>query len=110
MSAYLIFTRDKTLDEHELATDSKDSPATLARHEVKVLAFYGSHEDLEGASTGGSVILEFPSYRGGEGLVQQSVLSQGSSASFQRRDVSRHFSTRSLGRRLAAISPSACRR
>jgi uncharacterized protein (DUF1330 family) len=63
MSAYLIFTRDKTLDEHELATHSKDSPATLAGHEVKVLAFYGSHEDLEGASTEGSVILEFPTVR-----------------------------------------------
>jgi uncharacterized protein (DUF1330 family) len=61
MSAYLIFTRDKTLDEHELATYSKDVLATLAGHEVKVLAFYGSHEDLEGASTEGTVILEFPS-------------------------------------------------
>ena len=34
--------------------------ATLARHEVKVLALHGSHEDLEGASTEGAVILEFP--------------------------------------------------
>jgi uncharacterized protein (DUF1330 family) len=61
MSAYLIFMHDKTLDEHQLATYSKDVPATLAGHEVKVLAFYGSHEDLEGASTEGTVILEFPS-------------------------------------------------
>jgi uncharacterized protein (DUF1330 family) len=60
MSAYLIFTRDKTLDEHELATYSKDAPATLAGHEVKVLAFYGSHEDLEGVSTEDTAILEFP--------------------------------------------------
>jgi len=61
MSAYLIFTRDKTLDERELATYSKEVPATLAGQEVKVLALYGPHEDLEGASTEGSVILEFPS-------------------------------------------------
>jgi hypothetical protein len=40
MSAYLIFTRDKTLDEHELATSSKDSAGTFAGHEVKVLAFF----------------------------------------------------------------------
>jgi len=60
MSAYLIFTRDKTLDEHELATYSKDAPATLAGHEGKVLALYGSHEDLEGASTEGIAIFEFP--------------------------------------------------
>ena len=30
MSAYLIFTWDKTLDEHELAIYSKEVPATLA--------------------------------------------------------------------------------
>ena len=47
MSAYLIFMRDKTLDEHELATYSKELLATLAGHEVKVLALHGPHEDLE---------------------------------------------------------------
>jgi uncharacterized protein (DUF1330 family) len=51
MSAYLIFMRGKTLDEHELATYSNELPATLAGHEVKVLALHGSHEELEGAST-----------------------------------------------------------
>jgi uncharacterized protein (DUF1330 family) len=61
MSAYLVFTRDKTLDQHELDAYSKEAGATLAGHEVKVLAFYGPHEDLEGASTEGTVILEFPS-------------------------------------------------
>ena len=61
MSAYLIFQREKALDEHEMATYSKDVPATLAGHEVKILALYGSFEDLEGASTEGTVILEFPS-------------------------------------------------
>ena len=61
MRAYLIFTREKTLDEHELATYSKDVAATLAGHEAKVLASYGSYEDLEGASTEGTLIAEFPS-------------------------------------------------
>jgi len=61
MATYLIFTRDKTLDQHELDTYSKDVPATLAGHEVKVLVLYGPHEDLEGTSTEGTVILEFPS-------------------------------------------------
>jgi uncharacterized protein (DUF1330 family) len=64
MSAYLIFMRDKTLDEHELPTYSKELLATLAGHEVKVLALHGSHEDLEGASTEGAVILEFPGIEG----------------------------------------------
>jgi len=61
MSAYLIFTRDKTLDQNEMATYSKGVEATVAGHPMKVLAFYGSHEDLEGAPTEGTVILEFPS-------------------------------------------------
>jgi len=61
MSAYLIFTRDKTLDEHEMAAYSKDVRPTFAGHEVKILALYGSYEDLEGPSTEGTVILEFPS-------------------------------------------------
>jgi uncharacterized protein (DUF1330 family) len=61
MSAYLVFTRDKMLDKVEMATYAKDVPATLAGCEVKVLALYGGHEDLEGEATEGSVILEFPS-------------------------------------------------
>jgi uncharacterized protein (DUF1330 family) len=61
MTAYVIFTREKTLDKRELAAYSEGAPATLAGHEVKVLAFYGAHEDLEGPSTEGTVILAFPS-------------------------------------------------
>jgi len=61
MSAYLVFTRDKTLDEHGLATYSKEVPATLVGNKFTVLALYGAHEDLEGASTEGTVIIEFPS-------------------------------------------------
>ena len=61
MSAYIVFTREKTLDKLELATYSKDAPATLAGHEVKVLALNGSDEDLEGPSTEGTVIFELPS-------------------------------------------------
>lgn len=61
MTAYLIFTREKTLDGQELATYSKSVPATLAGHEFKVLALYGKHEDLEGTATEGTVIMSFPS-------------------------------------------------
>jgi uncharacterized protein (DUF1330 family) len=61
MSAYVVITREGKLDAHELAAYSKDLPATLAAHEVKVLALNGSHEELKGPSTEGTVILEFPS-------------------------------------------------
>jgi uncharacterized protein (DUF1330 family) len=61
MKGYLVFTRDKTLDKDEMATYSKEVPATFAGHEVKFLALYGAYEDMEGPSTEGTVILEFPS-------------------------------------------------
>jgi uncharacterized protein (DUF1330 family) len=61
MSAYLIFTRVKTLDEKELSIYSKEVPGTLAGHPAKLLAVYGAHEDLEGPHTEGTVVLEFPS-------------------------------------------------
>ncbi len=61
MSAYLIFTREKTLDAQELAAYSKEVPPTFAGHSAKLLAVYGKHEDLEGAATEGTVIVEFPS-------------------------------------------------
>jgi uncharacterized protein (DUF1330 family) len=60
MSAYLVFTREKTLDAKEFETYSKLAGPTLAGHPAEVLAFYGKHEDLEGPATEGTVILEFP--------------------------------------------------
>jgi uncharacterized protein (DUF1330 family) len=61
MKGYLVFTRDKMLDKDEMAAYSKEVPATFAGHELTILALYGAHEDLEGAATEGSVIVEFPS-------------------------------------------------
>ena len=60
MSAYLVLTRDKTLDQSELDIYGKEVKATGAGHELKVLAYYGAHEDLEGSPTEGTVILQFP--------------------------------------------------
>ena len=60
MSVYMIFTREKTTDQHELDLYFKEVPPTAVGHEMKTLAFYGKHEDLEGAPTEGTVIVEFP--------------------------------------------------
>jgi len=60
MGTYLVFTRDKMLDEKEFAVYSEEAKATVAGHPLKVLAFYGAHEDLEGPTTDGTVIFEFP--------------------------------------------------
>lgn len=60
MSAYLVFTRDRTIDARELEIYWSQIRATFAGHQVKVLASYGAHEDLEGPPTEGTVIAEFP--------------------------------------------------
>jgi uncharacterized protein (DUF1330 family) len=69
------------LDEDELATYSKEVPATLAGHEVKILALYGLHEDLEGPSTEGTVVRQFPSMDAAKAWYNGPSLSQGSGAS-----------------------------
>jgi uncharacterized protein (DUF1330 family) len=61
MKGYAIFTREKTLDSAEMALYFQQVAATFAGHEMNVLASYGKHEDIEGAPTEGTVIVEFPS-------------------------------------------------
>jgi uncharacterized protein (DUF1330 family) len=61
MSAYIVFTREKTIDQGEMDVYAKEAKASVAGHELKALAFYGAHEDLEGGSTEGTVIFQFPS-------------------------------------------------
>ena len=61
MSAYFIFTREKTLDPKELETYMQNVQPTFVGHDVKVLAAYGPFEDIEGPTTEGTVIAEFPS-------------------------------------------------
>ncbi len=60
MSAYVVFTREKTLDLNELTTYWEQVRSTFAGHPIKVLAAYGKHEVLEGLNTEGVVIAEFP--------------------------------------------------
>lgn len=59
MSAYIVFTREKTLDKAELDIYWQKVAATFAGHTVKLLAAYGRYEVLEGADTEGVVIAEF---------------------------------------------------
>lgn len=59
--AYVIFTREKTLDPAELEIYWSKVAASLEGHPMKVLSGHGPHEVLEGAPTEGVVIAEFPS-------------------------------------------------
>ena len=61
MPAYMIFIREKTIDQKELEAYWSKIRDTLAGHEVRVLAAYGSQQNLEGMKSEGTVIAEFPS-------------------------------------------------
>jgi uncharacterized protein (DUF1330 family) len=60
MSAYVIFTRTKTLDQKELETYWAGIKATMKGHPIEVLVAYGQHEVLEGDPIEGIVIAKFP--------------------------------------------------
>ena len=60
MSAYVVYVRDRITDPEEFKKYEEQAPAAGAGHPIKLLAFYGAVETLEGATVDGAVILEFP--------------------------------------------------
>jgi len=60
MSAYIVFTRTKTIDQKELDTYWAGIRATVKGHPIEVLVAYGKHEVLEGDPIEGIVIAKFP--------------------------------------------------
>lgn len=60
MSAYIVFTRTKTLDQKELEKYWAGIKATFKGHPIEVLVAYGRHEVLEGDPIEGIVIAKFP--------------------------------------------------
>ena len=60
MTAYMIFTREKTTNQAELDKYGPMAGAASAGHELTPLVVYGKHEVLEGAPVEGVVILSFP--------------------------------------------------
>ncbi len=60
MSAFAVFTREKTLDQAEMDEYTRKVKATFAGHQIKIHAAYGPQEMLEGDPIEGAVIIEFP--------------------------------------------------
>jgi uncharacterized protein (DUF1330 family) len=60
MSAYVVFTRTKTIDHKELDKYWAGINATTKNHPIEVLVAYGKHEVLEGDPIEGIVIAKFP--------------------------------------------------
>ena len=61
MPAFMVFIREKTLDQSELETYWSKIRATMEGRPIKVLAAYGPHVTLEGPEVEGIVVSEFPS-------------------------------------------------
>ena len=62
VAAYIIFIKEKTIDQSELNIYAKEAPAGLKGHNITTRAVYGRNQVLEGADVEGVAILEFPSY------------------------------------------------
>jgi uncharacterized protein (DUF1330 family) len=60
MSAFIIFTRVKTLNAGEMQLYNDTVQETIKGHPVKLLAAYGRKEVLEGPESEGILIMEFP--------------------------------------------------
>ena len=60
MAAFMVFIREKTLDQPELETYWAKIRATLEGRPIKILAAYGRHVTLEGPEVEGVVVAEFP--------------------------------------------------
>ena len=60
MPAYVVFVREKTLDQSELEAYWEKVKGAVDGRPIKVLAAYGKHLALEGPDVEGVVIAEFP--------------------------------------------------
>jgi uncharacterized protein (DUF1330 family) len=62
MSAYVVFTREKTRNAAKIDEYRKLASASFQKHPATFLAIHGRQEVLEGPQNEDIVILEFPSY------------------------------------------------
>lgn len=67
MAAYVVFIKDETLDQDELATYAEKAGQARGDHPITPLAFYGALETLEGPEAEGVVVLEFPDVEAAKG-------------------------------------------
>ena len=63
MSAYVVFTRTKTIDQKELDKYRTGVKATMTDRSIEVLVADGNHEILEGDPIEGMVVVKFPSMK-----------------------------------------------
>ncbi|WP_114937618.1 DUF1330 domain-containing protein [Mucilaginibacter endophyticus] len=66
MGAYIIFIKEKTLDQAQLDTYSSLLPSAAEGFNFKPLTAYGQKKVVEGPEVEGVVVLEFPSFQEAE--------------------------------------------
>ncbi|GKS75600.1 DUF1330 domain-containing protein [Acidovorax sp. SUPP950] len=60
MTAYVIFIREETLDQHELDIYAEKVPDTLPNVPIQLLSAYGRIDVFEGPPPEGVVLFSFP--------------------------------------------------
>ena len=61
MTAYVIYLRERVLDQAEIDLYRQMAPTARVGHSVSRLAFYGDFDTLEGEPFVGAAVLAFPS-------------------------------------------------
>lgn len=61
MSAYVVMVRERTTDSEAMARYRELAPRARQGREMSSVAYYGSHQVLEGEGVEGIAILQFPS-------------------------------------------------
>ena len=69
MAAYVIFIKERTRNARELDLYGETVPAALAGHPITFRIAHGHKEVVEGPDFEDMMMLEFPTFRGGESLV-----------------------------------------
>lgn len=59
MTAYVIFIRDRVIDDVEMQAYAAGAKLARGEHKIKPLVYYGAAEALEGYTVDGVVILQF---------------------------------------------------
>lgn len=62
MTAYVVFIKEKTLNQQELDTYAQKMPDVLKGLPVNFLSVYSRMEVLEGAAPEGVVLVSFPTF------------------------------------------------
>jgi uncharacterized protein (DUF1330 family) len=62
VTAYVIFIKEKTLDQHELDVYAEKATVALAGLQVSVLSAYQRIEAFEGDLPEGAVLFSFPTF------------------------------------------------